>query len=325
MLVSVAIPTYNSADYLKEAIQSALDQTRPPDEIIVVDDGSTDHTRDICSSFGQKLKYIYQSNDRTFGAGARAVAMRAARGKWIALLDHDDLWLPAKIERQLEVAKSYPEARAIFTKGRLIDGAGQVIQTPEGLSGSAYQIPAREAFHLLLTDTPFLVSSTFMLRSFIDDHGITDPFNLSCSDWDLWLNIARQYPIVMVDEVLTEYRRFPEQQTTANLNRLMFMEERTLKDQLKHLHPNCADCRRSYRKGQAFIAHGYQVLARDFLKLYHQKARSGQFKDSLPLLWRALRNSPGEVLSPSQAMAVIKTVMMAPLKAMTGGTGQTQP
>ncbi len=262
MLVSAVIPTYNSAEYLKEAIQSALAQTRPPDEIIVVDDGSTDHTREICASFGQQLRYIYQPNDGSFGFGARTVGMRAARGKWIAWLDHDDRWLPTKIEVQLKADKSYPEARAIFTRGRLIDGKGQIMQTPEGLLGSAYQIPAREAFHLLLTDTPFLVSSTFVRRSFIDDHGITDPFKVGCADWDIWLSIARHYPIVMVDEILTEYRRFPGQQTTGSLDRVIRGEHRTLEDQRKHLHPDCAECRESFRAGQAFIAHGYQVVAR---------------------------------------------------------------
>ena len=328
MLVSAVIPTYNSADFLKEAVDSALAQTRPPDEIIVVDDGSTDHTREVCASFGQKLRYIYQPNDGTFGAGSRAVAMRAARGKWIAFLDHDDRWLPTKIEVQLEADKSYPEARAIFTRGRLINGEGQITETPERLSGGTYQMAARDAFHLLLTDTPFLVSSTFLRRSFIDEHGIADPRNVGCADWDLCLSVARHYPIVMVDEILTEYRRFPGQQSVAGLNRVIKTLQRTLEDQREYLHPDCAECRKSFRAGKAFIAHVYHVVARDFLKLYHQKARSGQFKDSLPLLWGAMRNSPAEVLSPSQALAVIKTVMMAPLKAMTGlagGTGQTQP
>jgi hypothetical protein len=210
----------------------------------------------------------------------------------------------------------------------LIDGEGRVTQTPEKLSGDTYQMPARDAFHLLLTDTPFLVSSTLVRRSFIDEHGITDPLNVGCADWDLCLSVARHYPIVMVDEILTEYRRFPGQQSVAGLNRVIRTLQRTLEDQRQYLHADCADCRKSFRAGEAFIAHGYHVVARDFLKLYHQKARSGQFKESLPLLWRAMRNSPSEVLSPLQAMAVIKTILMAPLKAMTGvtgGTGQTQP
>lgn len=320
MLVSAVIPTYNSADYLKEAIDSALAQTRPPEEIIVVDDGSTDHTKEVCASFGTKIRYIYQENDGTFGAGSRAVAMRAAQGKWIALLDHDDRWLPNKIERQLEVERAYPEARAIFTKGRLIDGQGEIIEIQQA-SGDSYQIPARDAFHLLLTDTPFLVSSTLVRRSFIEEHGITDPYTVGCADWDLCLSIARHYPVVMVDEVLTDYRRFAEQQSVAGLNRLMITEERTLEDQRKHLHPDCAECRKSYRAGRVFIRHGYQVVARQFLDRYHEMARAGQFKNSLPFLWRATRTAPEEVLTPQRAMAVIKSGVMATLKVVTGEPG----
>lgn len=324
MLVSAIIPTYNSADYLKEAIESALAQTRPPDEIVVVDDGSTDHTKAVCDSFGEKLRYIYQPNDGTFGAGSRVVAMRAARAEWIAFLDHDDRWLPTKLERQLEVAQSYPEARAIFTKGQLIDGDGKITETPTGLSGGAYQISARDAYHLLLTDTPFWVSSTLMRRSFIDEHGIADPHNVGCADWDLCLSIARHYPVVMVDEVLTEYRRFAEQQSTGSLDRLIQTEERTLEDQRKYLHSDCDECRKSFRKGQAFIRHGYQVVARQALDKYHRMGRSGQFRDSLPFLWRAARTAPEEVLAPRRALAAVKTGVVATINVITGRSGDAR-
>jgi glycosyltransferase involved in cell wall biosynthesis len=324
MLVSAIIPTYNSADYLKEAIESILAQTVLPDEIVIVDDGSTDHTKEVCASFGDKLRYIYQPNDGSFGAGSRAVAMRAARGEWIAFLDHDDRWLPTKLEKQLEIASQYPEAAAIYTKGRLIDAEGNVTETPTDLSGGAYQISSRDAFHLLLTDTPFWVSSTLMRRGFIEEHGITDPFNVGCADWDLCLSIARHYPVAMADQMLTEYRRFPGQQSTGSLDRLMKLEERTLNDQLKVLHPNCAECRKSFRAGRRFIRHGYQVVARGLLDSYHQTSRAGQFRKALPFLWRAVRTAPEEVLAPRRALAVVKSGLLATRGLFTGlSTGKT--
>ncbi|HEV2765705.1 MAG TPA: glycosyltransferase, partial [Pyrinomonadaceae bacterium] len=74
MSVSVCIPAYNAAEFLREAIESALGQTRPPDEVLVVDDGSTDHTREVCEGFGARVRYVRQENDGTLGAGARARA-----------------------------------------------------------------------------------------------------------------------------------------------------------------------------------------------------------------------------------------------------------
>src|SRR5215471_18162147 len=101
MLISVAIPAYNGAEHLRDAIDSVLAQTYRPLEIIVVDDGSTDDTRAVCESYGDCLKYYYQENDATMGAGARARAIAQAKGEWVALLDQDDRWLPRKIARQV--------------------------------------------------------------------------------------------------------------------------------------------------------------------------------------------------------------------------------
>lgn len=101
-LVSVVIPTYNYGRYVCDAVDSALAQTYPNIEVIVVDDGSTDDTRQRLQRYRSKIRYIYQDN-RGPGA-ARNTAIRAARGEWIALLDADDTWAEDKTERQLQVA-----------------------------------------------------------------------------------------------------------------------------------------------------------------------------------------------------------------------------
>ena len=93
--VSVVVPAFNQAAYLAQALSSALNQTFNDLEVIVVDDGSTDETRQVCESFGDpRLRYIYQSNDRTMGIGARNLAILKSRGEWIAVLDQDDCWAP---------------------------------------------------------------------------------------------------------------------------------------------------------------------------------------------------------------------------------------
>lgn len=111
-LVSVIIPTYNRADLVCEAIQSVLDQTYQNFEIIVVDDGSTDNTRKALQPYMDRIQYIYQENS---GHGAaRNTAIRASRGQWIAFLDSDDVWLPDKLSRQMEILNR-SRAKVCFT------------------------------------------------------------------------------------------------------------------------------------------------------------------------------------------------------------------
>lgn len=102
--VSVVVPTYNRAELLKRTIESILAQTVLPLEVIVVDDGSTDHTPDVCAAFGESIRYIRQENQGL--SMARNTGIRTSRGDWIAFCDSDDLWRPRKLEIQLAALDS---------------------------------------------------------------------------------------------------------------------------------------------------------------------------------------------------------------------------
>lgn len=320
MLVSVTIPTYNAAEYLREAIDSVLAQTVQPDEIIVVDDGSTDHTREVCASFGSKVKYFYQENDGTGGGGARAHATRVASGKWIAMLDHDDRWLPTKLEKQLQAAAAFPDARAVVTSAQVIDADGEPIaQWDEKWgepSGKTYQLLPRDTFHIQLGYPSFCPSSGMVRRDFLLEHAPKDLTKVGCGDWELWLSLARHYPTVVVEEPLTEYRVSSNQFGTDKI-RLAKALRKTLRQQRGRLHPNCVECRVSFREGQAYVAQVEAVGARAYLDKFHSLARSGQVFSSLPFLWGALGTAPKEVLSPRRAIAVLKTCLLASLKAVS--------
>lgn len=105
--VSCIIPVYNGERFLAEGIESLLAQTRPPDEIIVVDDGSTDGSADVARSFGDRVRYVHQENAGP--AAARNRGIREATGDFISFLDADDLWEPTKLERQLRRFDERPE------------------------------------------------------------------------------------------------------------------------------------------------------------------------------------------------------------------------
>ncbi|MHC4950642.1 MAG: glycosyltransferase family 2 protein [Planctomycetota bacterium] len=107
MKISVVIPAYNIEDYIERAIDSVLAQSRPPEEIIVVDDGSTDATAQKIKAYGDQVRYIHQANKGL--SGARNTGIRQAQNEWVAFLDGDDEWLPEKLQLQSELLIRNPE------------------------------------------------------------------------------------------------------------------------------------------------------------------------------------------------------------------------
>ena len=125
-LVSVLIPTYNRAYIVEEAIESVLAQTYRPIEIIVVDDGSKDGTREALERFGDRIRYIYQDNAGL--AAARNTGLAAARGEFVAFEDSDDVWVPWKLQAQVALMRHAPEIALSWTDMTAIDPAGAVLR-----------------------------------------------------------------------------------------------------------------------------------------------------------------------------------------------------
>lgn len=124
-MVSVIIPTYNRGGYLKEAIESVLNQTIHDLEIIVIDDGSTDNTREIVGFYGNKVKYFYQENKER--GAARNNGIVRAKGEYIALLDSDDVWLANHLELCLKVLNNNVDAGVAYSRSYLINKDGKIV------------------------------------------------------------------------------------------------------------------------------------------------------------------------------------------------------
>ena len=111
-LISVIVVTYNSAHFLKDALESIQKQTFKDYEVILVDDGSTDNTKEIAEEY-EGIRYIYQEHSGI--SKARNTALKAAKGKWIATLDSDDLWKKDKLQKQIDYVRTHPDCRIVFT------------------------------------------------------------------------------------------------------------------------------------------------------------------------------------------------------------------
>jgi glycosyltransferase involved in cell wall biosynthesis len=124
-LVSVIVPTYNRAQLCKKTVESALRQTFHNMEVIVVDDGSTDDTEPVISGLDPRVVYIKQENQGV--SAARNHGLRCARGEYIAFLDSDDIWLPWKLECQLDVLRRFPSAGMVWSDMSAVDEKGNVL------------------------------------------------------------------------------------------------------------------------------------------------------------------------------------------------------
>lgn len=196
MRVSVVIPTYNYARFVTEAIESVLSQTRPPHEVIVVDDGSTDDTRDRVAAYGDRVRYIFQEN-RGLSA-ARNAGLAAATGDALALLDSDDAFHPRKLEFQVAYLKANPAVGLVGTR-TFSDPSLQwpKVETP---SATVLSLDAQ------VVRTRFCPSSAVFRRALLEQIGDFDPAVSGSADRDYWIRAAVASRVAVLESPLTFYR-----------------------------------------------------------------------------------------------------------------------
>jgi glycosyltransferase involved in cell wall biosynthesis len=207
--VSVVIPTYNRAHYLPEALASALNQTLPVFEIIVVDDGSSDGTTQLMATYGDKVRYLVQKNQGP--SAARNFAMREARGNWIAFLDSDDLWEPGKNQLQTDFIRQHPYLEFVF--GNLANfNAQQQDEQPEILDPEVHRYfqthggDLKDFYRQLLVCNPIPTSSAFFSRAAMERTGWLDETMRYCEDYDYWLRMVPHTRVGFVDHILVRRR-----------------------------------------------------------------------------------------------------------------------
>ena len=192
--VSVIIPTYNRVRMLGDALQSVLNQTWRDFELIVVDDGSTDGTRELLNGFGDKLKVL--SGPRHGVAAARNLGASAAKGYWLAFLDSDDLWLPEKLEFQLSVLRAQPEYRFCHTDEVWVRGGRRVNPMDKHAKRGG------RIFEYCLPMCRISPSSAVIDSNLFVSLGGFDTSYRVCEDYELWLRLTAAEPVLYLDKPL---------------------------------------------------------------------------------------------------------------------------
>lgn len=279
--VSVIIPAHNSAATLVEALDSVVRQTRPVQEIIVVDDVSTDDTVRVFedwqskSASGPVARLLRQARN-TGPAGARNAGIRAASGDWIGFLDADDAWLAGRIEAQLNTAATHPNA-ALLCGGTLpLDPDHPPPRT----------IPAFRVTPLALDDfishNPIATSTVLAWREAILDAGLFDEQFRGPEDYDLWLRIASRCECLQLETPLSRYRT-----TVGSLS----MDERTFLPQV------LAVLRKAFGPGGALAAHPRQ-RRRAYAEQYSSASWMAFNRGDRPAALRHLLHSWAYSLAP---------------------------
>ena len=247
--VSVIIPTYNSAHYVTEAVDSVLGQSYRDFEIVVIDDGSTDDTRSVMSRYGSPVRYLRQPNGGV--AEARNRGIEESRGRYVAFLDADDTWAPNKLEQQVEALRNDPGRKACYTAVTVTDAD----LTPVSVTRSRRRGRAMEDL-LYLGNVVGTPSTVICERALLQSAGGFDLSLSQCADWDMWIRLAARTDFLYLDEPLVKYRVH-----ATNMSRnAALLEEDSLRVLEKSFDmPGLPAALRSRRR--AAFAHNYMVLA----------------------------------------------------------------
>ncbi|MGE0527786.1 MAG: glycosyltransferase family 2 protein [Bdellovibrionales bacterium] len=201
-LVSIVIPVYKGADYLAQAVQSALAQTYPHKEVIVINDGSPDSaTEEVALSFGNQIRYRHKANGGVASALNRGV--HEMQGRLFCWLSHDDLYYPQKLELQVQayLAAKDPDT-VVFCDFDLIEADGKPMY-PVRL----HQVDVKNMEFHFLKDSHFHGCTFMVPRPLFDRAGVFDESLRHVQDYDMWIRIARVAKFVRVPHVLVSGRQ----------------------------------------------------------------------------------------------------------------------
>ena len=310
-LVSVLVPAYNAAATVAETLRSAIAQTYPRIEVIVVDDGSTDATAEVVASLADRDARIRLFRQQNAGvSAARNLAIEKARGSYLAPLDADDVWHAEKIARQMTaMRRGGPQLGVVYCWWRRIDLQSRVLG--EEWRPYAHQ---GDVYAALIMGNPLGCGSTsLMRRACVAEVGGYDAKFSLCEDLELYLRLAERYDFALVPQYLVGYRHTPgsassNPRSMVDSQGLALAEARRRHSELPLRLFRIAEARSAYQRGPECL-------------------RSGMWRPGLTLLWNALRQDPlgaaYRIAEPLHRLGVTRSYQLHGLAARAIGDPTT--
>jgi glycosyltransferase involved in cell wall biosynthesis len=225
-LVTIIIPCYKQAHFLDQSIESVFAQSYKNIEVIVIDDGSPDNTAEVASRYSG-VRYIRQENQGL--SGARNTGIRSSKGDYIVFLDADDRLLPEALQQGLVCCAAHPDSVLASGHLRYINGDGSLLREypPEKIDPDPYSA-------LLKRNYIELPATVLYRRAIFDKVGVFNSALKSCEDYDLYLRIARRFPIQRHDHIIAEYR-WHEANMSRNAARMLHTALAVLRAQRSYI------------------------------------------------------------------------------------------
>ncbi|MCT7955975.1 glycosyltransferase family 2 protein [Laspinema palackyanum] len=275
--ISVIIPAYNAEKFIKGTIISVLNQTFRDLELIVINDGSTDGTLEVVSSFDDARVQVF-SYPNSGPQKSRNRGIDKARGEYLSFLDADDLWTPDKLERQLQALQDNPDAAVAYSWTDFINESG------ERLPGGQHFKFTKDVYErLLLGDFIGSGSNPLIRREALLSVGPFDESLVGGQDWEMWLRLAAQYQFVVVPSSQVFYR-----QSANSWSSYLKRQEQGYNQVIEKCLANAPEKIKKLRP--KIIGNRYKFLTFDALQ--YGKNRQDSMM-AARFLWIALKNQPG--------------------------------
>jgi len=262
-LVSVIIPAYNRAQYIQQTVESVLNQTYNPVELIVVDDGSSDGTLELLTEYGDRLRLLTHENRVNKGQSASInLGMRYASGKYLAILDSDDYWAPNKLEVLVSFLEENPDVGLVYSNGYGVSATGEVLYEFLPRDHRETNDPNR----VLLNCYTLLPNNSVVRKDVIDGVGVFEEAFRAAQDHDMLIRLAENTKFAFVPEFLFYYRRHPDSISAKNaLSRWRNGFEILRRAEARYPYRRSTIRKRrallNYRLGQTYLRAGSKVRA----------------------------------------------------------------